>query len=964
MVEFYRNAEKLDHILKIERPIRDNLTELLGIIRGDNEATIYFYENNKNGGWVKLLKDAGEFEGLGKLEGEVGAKERIQSVYLEGIAGEKPAEVLDVIGEIDAQNGFIRGSFVGALLKMPVDVAVKGTGIACRYLEGRIAKEWYFVGESAAKLMTSFAEKYKNEAFKIANVLLDVWEPEDSEKSIFNDIVAKFAPYEYEDLVFKHYKKLWELYPFRATKLLVEIFDRYLNELNKKKDFDVSEHFYITIENLDAIDRINRDYIAVLVKGVCEAGKAIIDKDPDRFDEFLNLLKGSNKAIFKRIEMYLLRFVPKGTYTERVSEILLDKGLFESYKYEHEYDLLLYDKIDEVGGKVEDTYKKWIEEVKVEDKENFADWFKNTRGREHTKEDLEKYESRMRASRLFSVRDKFPQLYEKYKKQAEATDAELMPLPTFQGGIVSPTEGSPITAEEMIKMEPAEALEYVSDPKKWKVDKKSESVFHSPEEGLQGVFKEVVQKRHQDYINPDINQRLLGLSPNFLSRYFYAVWDIERSKEWNKEYWRPLLDLAQSIVEKYKSDTEYRYGFSAILSMLRDGFGESERSIGFNEGIIRTFWGILNPLVKYTEEGKDESFEQDPVQMRCSSVKGQALEQVVMLGIVCKRNYEKLYNEYLKDEIRGILDYVVNEVKRPEVNCTFGTDFARIYWLDEEWLKNNLDKILEGEMWDVVWGTYTTWGRPSVLAFKLLEKQGQYRQAIESLGTPNKYKFHEDPAKGLTAHLMIAFFNGWLKDDCKNGLLNEFLKKAPAKLRGYASEFLTTGFKKLKENPNSVISGRLKAYWEMRLGAVGENAKENIEETVEFVGWVKDSPFETQETFRLLYNTLELTGGKIGGGRSLYVFLEGVCDIAKNNELIALLCLNKAMADERMGTFISLYKDKLTRFMDSIVGLGDDYREIQDIRKEAIKLADAYGRRHIYDFRKHYEALQKKIERV
>ena len=195
--------------------------------------------------------------------------------------------------------------------------------------------------------------------------------------------------------------------------------------------------------------------------------------------------------------------------------------------------------------------------------------------------------------------------------------------------------------------------------------------------------------------------------------------------------------------------------------------------------------------------------------------------------------------------------------------------------------------------------------------------------------------------------------------------LNNALKlTAPAKLRGYAARFLTTGFKELKENPNPAISERLRAYWEMRLRAVGENAKENIGETVEFVGWVKDSPFETQETFELLYKTLEITGGKIGRGTGAYDFPQGICDIAKSNELMALRCLNKAMADEQMGMFLSLYKDKLTEFMDSIVGLGDDYREIRDIRKEAIKLADAYGRRHIYDFRKHYEALHKKLEGV
>jgi hypothetical protein len=967
---FYHGLEKVEGVISSaneskKKPSDSEVDDAVSLL-GRAQYYWYFFDRLNNPFWIAPLKNKGFFkeppQPKKEESGAVSYSHWPQGRYLKRTASSRPAEVMEIIKAIKSDNPFVKVGCIECLMEMPIETAAKGVSIVQDIFERKSSShDWFWGGEEAAKLMVKLSECYENESFGIAQVLLDVWKPEDSEKSIFNDIIAKFASYEYMNLVFKHYKKLWERYPFRAGKVLFEIFERYLKELDKSKGFDVSEHFYITTENLDAIDgRLDRDYIAILVKGICETGKAIKDKEPDRFDEFLNLLRSSNKAIFKRIEMYLLRFAPKGSKTERISEILLDKNLFENSGFRYEYDLLLLDKIDEVQDKVEGSYKKWIQEIGV-DKKDFAEWFKKTRGREYTPEDLGKYESRMRAAKLFLVREKFPELYEKCKVKAGATDAELMPEPMI-GDVraVDPTEDSPKSVEEAIKMAPSDFVDYLFNPANYEGKKKPEQ-WHEPKEALAATFREVVKQRPKDYINLDINQRLLLLPPSFLSGYFYAAWDVVRSKDWKREYWGPLLDLAQSAVEKYNSDKEYRHCFSAILSMLRDGFGESERSVGFNEETIRTFWGILKPLIGYAEDSRDESFERDPVQMRCNSVKGQALEQVVMLGVVCKRDYEKLYNEYLKNETRGVLDYVVNEVKRTEVNSTFGTDFARIYWLDEEWLKNNLDKILEGEMWDIVWGTYMSWGRPSLLGFKLLSERGKYQQAIGLIGTPNRYKFGEDPEKGLTSHLMIAFFNGWLKDDCRNELLNEFLKKAPAKLRGYAASFLTTGFKGLKENPNPAISGRLRAYWEMRLVAVSENAKENIEETVEFVGWVKDSPFETQETFELLYKTLELTGGKIGGGRSPYDFLEGVCDIAKNNELMALQCLNKAMADEQMGTFISLYKDKLTGFMDSIVGLGDDYREIQDIRKEAIKLADAYGRRHIYDFRKHYEALQRKM---
>ena len=60
--------------------------------------------------------------------------------------------------------------------------------------------------------------------------------------------------------------------------------------------------------------------------------------------------------------------------------------------------------------------------VKVDDLDNFAEWFKKTRGREYTQKDLDKYESRMKASRLFPMKDQFNELYERYRQRSSATD--------------------------------------------------------------------------------------------------------------------------------------------------------------------------------------------------------------------------------------------------------------------------------------------------------------------------------------------------------------------------------------------------------------------------------------------------------------------------------------------------------------------------------------------------------------
>jgi len=961
---FYESARALDRLREVALPSKTDLDRLRNLISADDDLSVYFYADNRNEKWVALLKEAGEFEGLEGGPEEVGLKERVQAAYLAKVAEKEPERVLDVIGSIEANDAYIKGQFLEALLKMPVDYSVRAASVVLKYLAGRTAGEWYLVGKRCAQFMERLADRYENEAFAVAKELLKVWMPDDSEKNIFNDIAAQFATYEYQDIVFRHYRKVCEAYPFRGAKVLVEIFDEYLTELNERKGFDVSEHFYITVENLDAIGRVDRDYITILVKAICDAGRVVIEKQPGSVDELLTLLRATGNAIFTRVEMYLLRFVAKGVQNERIIEILLNRRLFEAPGFRHEYDLLLRDKIAEVRGAVEDTYKKRIEEIAVRDKEDFARWFRETRERDVTEEDLAKYESRMRAARIYLVREQFPELYARYKDEAGSTDEQLAPTPRISVGDGAVAEESPIPIEELLNREPGDVLDYLLDPANYR-GKRKPGMWHDPEESLRYVFGEVVRQRMPTYVDQSLNGKLIKLDSTFLGTYLNRVMAGVKEKDVGGAFWAPWLELAELIVKRATDKSEYRACLSDILWTIQEGLGDRYH-IESDIKNVEVLWQILKALVRYGERTEDSAAgsppNEDPLQTLCRSVAGKALEQVVSFAIACKKRQKDYYEEHLQAEVRAVLDYVVSEVKRPEVNCAFGSEFARIYWLDEEWLGNNLDKIFEGDMWDVVWGTYMSWGPARPDTFRLLANTSRYRHAVDLIGTPNKYKFEKDPQEGLAEHLMIALFNGWFIGRCNDELLLQFLKKAPAKLRGHAAEFLTTGFESLKEEKaNHGIANRLRAYWEGRLAAMSGRAKEDFDEGVAFISWAKNSPIEPADTLRLLSETLDLTGGKLG--RQGYEFVNAVCTMGKGNELAAVRCLNKAMGDDEIAMYFTLYEEELTEFMESIVGLGDDYPNVAQIRKEAMQLADAYGRKHVDvgKFRRFFEMLRLKV---
>jgi hypothetical protein len=967
MKPFYSHVNKLDELKQRPNPTADDLNNLLRIIDGDDDLALWFYEGGESGlrptpAWVPLLREAGQFEELGGAADKATVLWRIKAKYLAKCASDQPDEVCRIITEIHPFDILVQSHFLDALSNLPIEIAGRASWIIWDFLSGRQYRVWAWVGKPVARFMVKAMEFDLNLAFGIARYLLDIWSDEGESGSALRGVMWKFkSAYEYNELMFKYVKKVWEACPFRAATLLIRTLDGYLEEINKKKNYDVSTHLHVSVENLDRIERTDRDYETVLIAGICQAGRAVIEREADRIPELFRMLRGADKQIFKRIEMYLLRFVPDGTQTTRIEEIIGDADQFDSYGFKYEYALLLRDKAAAISEAGRNAFRDMVRHTGVDNIDRFAEWFRKTRGREYTPEDLDKYENRMRAAKLYLAREAFPDLYDEYKKKAAAEDEELKPRPMVgPARWVSPTEGSSITVSDAAKMNPSEVFAYLSDPARWQMDKEEGDHFFGPKEALGSVFKQVVKQRIGDYVLGEQAERVAQLESEFTEKYFYGVWDAIRGGEWNKEFWRPLLDIAKGVVDAHKSDPTCRDAFRAMLSALHDAFGEDKKPPAFDTGAVETFWSILEPLVRYDEPPVTDEHERDPMQLRCNSVKGNALGQVVCLGILCKRDYSKLFEEKLKEPIRELLQYVITDVRRAEVLCIFGIDFARLVWLDDEWVCAHTDAIFANDMWGAVWGTYVSWGQPSRKAFDLLYGKGKYRQAVERIGETSEWEFSKKVEEGLSDHLMIALFNGWLGSD-PDGLLAAFLEKAPASLRGHAAYFLTSGFEALKKEPDEEAGKRLNRYWEKRLTSMEKARQAHKEEAFQFLYWAKDSPLADKETLALLERTLDLTDGEMGQGHFPTEFFEGIRDMSVGNELSALRCLNKVMPDQRIESHISLVEEAIDAVFRHVLKLPAEYPNVTEIWKEAMQLADALGRLRVYKFRPAYEQLHEKM---
>jgi len=965
---FFEKAGVLDRLKRLEQPTEDELQELLGLLKDDIALACYFYEENEYGGapqagWIGLLRESGEFRGVDRIgEGEdVPSVDWLRAKYLERVAGEVPEEVFTIISAVEPENELVQSFLIEAIANMPDEWAERGYPIIKGWMGAKKPFAWYGAGEGSAKLMCRLLDVNVDVAFKIAGLLLEVWYEPEGEKSAFSlrKIRARFDEDGYSELMLKYYDKFWKRHPYRAATVLVEVFTKCLGELSEGNDGDASDLLY-GVENLDEPRRYETSYEAMIIQGVCRAGKEMIRKEEDKVDEFLDSLRSRQQSVFHRIEMYLLRFMTDTKYDVRINEIIGDREYFDKSAIEDEYNVLLKEKAEVLSEEVKERYVEWINGLKVEDLDRFGERFLRLRKREYTEEELEQYESGMKAKRLYSVREVFPELYEQHKEKSGWTDTDLMPLPMVGEAIdISGAEGSPKTKEEMLEMSVEDVLEFVRDPENYKEPEDGEYRSHSVASALAYTLQQVIGERTIDYVcaEPD---KIVKLGGDFVARYFNGIWDGLRDKEFEGFPWDKLLALAKMVVDEYQNDREGSRILQALRGCIQLSFGKGPNSLKYGEDDIDSVYEIISSLLELKEE-KDESYTKDPVQIRCNSFTGEAVMICLSLGIICKRDYSQKYTRDFRGKVRGVFDRVLYDIRTSWTVCTFGSDLPRIYWLDPEWVEERIEDILSDDLWDIVWNTYLIWGRPSEKVFSFLAARGIYGKAISRIGTGAEKEGRKDADKELAKHVVIAYFNGWLEPD-EHRIMEQFLEKAGDGLRAHAGRFFTTGFKSLKEEgeANSETVGRLRAYWESRLEAIEEKPKDHLQEGMALACWAINSPFDAEETLGLVSRALEITGGKLDRNRDGYNFINSVCELAEGYEVQAIGCIRKVIGNESVAIHFNFYEEKLTALVTRIV--------TQDVSREvvqaSIRLINDLGRLHVYKYRDMLKPLQEKDARV
>src|SRR6185369_146879 len=254
------------------------------------------------------------------------------------------------------------------------------------------------------------------------------------------------------------------------------------------------------------------------------------------------------------------------------------------------------------------------------------------------------------------------------------------------------------------------------------------------------------------------------------------------------------------------------------------------------------YWGRA---VKHWDDKQSQRIHKiDPFTNAINTPRGVAMEAVIQYALWVRSSFEKS-NE--KDQllaqgfggmsqVREVLDFHLNPENDPSlsIRAVYGQRTPWLQLLDEKWARENTSKIFardNGEFWHAAWDTYIAFTPPYDKVFEWLASE--YLFAIEQIdahdhgwGTP------EGPDNSLAQHLMSFYWRGKL--DLQDKILQAFYRRASAKLRAHALNFVGRSLRNTEGPMPSTVAARLKKLWTERLKAVDQQPEIGAEELKEY----------------------------------------------------------------------------------------------------------------------------------
>lgn len=832
----------LDHVLSQIGPHAEVPQEFVAILH-DPDVFRVFVQRATDPAWLNWLRMAGFLQVLGETSEGMAATSlafaRMCSLMVKKTASADPATAASVVQSTRNDDALVVADLFSAVMEMPTEIAADLVPHLCELARGE--RVMLFARDGSALCKRLAVNGQLDAAFELTQTLFapefdaGAEEPRQRDQYWTVEGLRQVIP------------ALAASKPSETLKMLCEWLDKAVavkRWVDRETGDDGSHVWRPAIE--EHPDNRPTDFAGVMVGLVRDVCEEAIRSGGLSLESVLHELRKSSFLIFRRIELHVLREFPDSD-PDLVRRKLMDRELFDDYRFVHEYSRLAGRCFNQLGRDDREEWFRWVEDGP--NMEGVKEAVETITNRELTEAALTE---RWQRDRLHWIREslegdwrqEYVRLVQEY---GEPDMADVNVRVTSSWG----REGSPITVDELKEMSFDKVVEYVCS---WEPPGDDDSVSS---EGLARTFGEYVAGNTQG-LSEQANV-LIGKRLEFVRTYVEQM--VQAVGGGEGVDLASLLDLCEWIVaENEPAVTEPEYvrevrlqretqsTRDSVVALLREVCRAKDRETEeprYSPAEYRTrIWNLLEALCEDPEESvfvrdlDQEDFRlHDYRQLGINSSRGRAVDAAFdFVDWAGEYDRDPAGRKYLRGgweafpEVRSVIE---REALGPErsipVLAIIGSRIRDLYLIDRDWLGHNCSGLFDLERIETspekaygwsAWNSFLVWTLPHHEYYRLFHKQFAYavQQACE-LDTVEDTR--ERPMERLGVFLFVLYGRGKIEIDGDDPLLRRLLTEANGDIRRRAIETIGWSFHRTDDMPEHVVQ-RFQNLWDSYWSETGE----------------------------------------------------------------------------------------------------------------------------------------------
>ena len=873
---FFELADQLDQLIRLHAPTPEQVEEAMQLIEGEALEQYFFKHlaNSENPAWFEPLRQHDFFSTPSEPvedEGSVSYPRWPALWYLVAVAPKLPQAVVEVAGQIRTENPLVFLDLVRAAQRIPPAYAARMVPLVLRW-----ASEGMKVEEDVVSLAIHLAKGHEWEAaLVLVDLILSPKEqevPEESRQSPFFSprAVAKAEKYFVQGFVEQDLVFFLERRPLEMLDTVQQNLERALEIENRDATTDSSSGWRPAIEPHE--QNLGFGEIKdLLVDAAVQALDYIIKNLPDQGRAITETYLGHRYSIFRRLAIHSIR-VNVTLWPDLVENLFVNERYLddkENYQVYHEYWMLMHETYGTLPASIQgDFVERLLEKLPPSQARDQA---------------LYHPQRHWVLRRMWAIKD-FLRSDEHRNVLAELTSEYGEPdHPSFLSysrtlvGTVSPK-----TSQDLVNMSHEEILAEL------RKELPFEGFDEPNQEGLADALKAAVVNAPEHFA--PIAPRLFGLDIAPVYTY-HALWGFREAWKENDFGWKPVLELCDRVSQtrEQASDSSeppdmmpgywmmtYASARSAVADLLEAGVIRDQKAIPSEllprvRDILLVLADDPNPSPEYEQERIAAEVPYGVLTIALNVTRGKAVEALLQFALHVARTgaqeqgHSTQPHSRMENAVRDKLTEKLDKRADPSlaVHSLFGKYLPNLYYLDEEWLASNLERIFPrrremADYWEAAWDGYMFRGDFFGYLYEEMLKP-YYRYALEQIALGEQGRAGPEASRGrLAQHLVALYWRGIETLENDDSLTALFFDSAPDELRAQFIGDLGVALREVKLDVDSEEWLHTRTLWETRFRTIAETAEregqltECLMELSAFTRWVPFIPGDLEDFYPMI----------------------------------------------------------------------------------------------------------------